>query len=55
VFLYFRTSDNQLYLADDNGYWMAPIPLGTAGILQNSQCAVDTALSSVAPASPPVN
>jgi hypothetical protein len=35
-----------IWLAGDAGNWPAPLILGTAGTLQNSQCAVNVGLSS---------
>jgi hypothetical protein len=45
--LYYRPN-NAIYLTNDPGTaWQTPVNLGTAGTLQNSQCSVNTAASSV--------
>jgi Beta-propeller repeat len=46
-YLYYLRSANSLYLANDAGdAWLAPMTLGQAGTLQNSQCSVNMAASS---------
>jgi hypothetical protein len=46
--LFYSRSSNQVFLANDSGAaWLGPLTLGTAGSLQNSQCAVHGAASSV--------
>ena len=48
-YLYYSRASNTLYLASDAGTaWLTPVVLGQAGTLQNSQCAVNPASSSVA-------
>jgi hypothetical protein len=52
-YLYYTRSDNKLYLHSDSGAALVgPISPGTAGTLQNSQCAVDGAASSVSGTGP---
>jgi hypothetical protein len=46
-YLYFVRSTNNFYLADNGGVWQGPLTLGSAGMLQNSQCSVNTGTSSV--------
>ncbi len=46
-YLYFVHSTNGFYLASDAGVWQGPLTLGSSGILQNSQCSVNTGASSV--------
>jgi hypothetical protein len=45
-FVYYARSANSIYMANDNGVFQGPIPLGVGGVLQNSQCAVDAGASS---------
>ncbi len=45
-YLYFPRALNEIYLASDTGAWQGPIPLGSTGTLQNSQCSVNLAASS---------
>jgi hypothetical protein len=37
---------NEIYLASDAGVWQGPLTLGSAGTLQNSQCALNPGASS---------
>jgi hypothetical protein len=47
-YLYYTRTDNKLYLHDDAGSTLtAPVTPGSAGTIQNSQCAVNGAASSV--------
>ncbi len=43
---YYTANADVMYLLDDGGSrWMGPIPFGTAGVLTNSQCALDMSRS----------
>ena len=45
---YYSRSGNALYLLNDAGSaWLGPVGVGTAGTLSNSQCAINTAATSV--------
>jgi hypothetical protein len=46
-YLYFERATNRVWLANDAGTWTGPIAVQTAGALQNSQCAIAGANSSV--------
>jgi hypothetical protein len=46
-YLYFVRAMNYLYLATNAGAWQGPQVIGSSGILQNSQCSVNTGSSSV--------
>jgi hypothetical protein len=45
-YLYYPRGLNEIYLASDAGVWQGPLPLGSTGTLQNSQCAVNAGASS---------
>ncbi len=45
-YFYYLPASNAIYLANDAGGWPAPLTLGSAGTLQNSQCSVDVGASS---------
>jgi hypothetical protein len=45
-YLYYPHGLNEIYLASDAGVWQGPLPLGSAGMLENSQCTVDVGASS---------
>ncbi|HLK21289.1 MAG TPA: hypothetical protein VKT81_20200, partial [Bryobacteraceae bacterium] len=46
-YLFYVQGVNQLYLASDGGVWQGPLTPGVAGTLQNSQCTLNAATSSV--------
>ena len=46
-YLYYWRASNLLYLLNDAGGWLEPLALGSAGLLQNTQCSVDVGNSSV--------
>lgn len=47
-YLYYVRASNALYLANDAGTaWLTPVTPGQSGTLQNSQCSVSSAASSV--------
>lgn len=45
-YLYYPRGLNEIYLASDTGVWQGPLPLGSTGTLENSQCAVNAGASS---------
>ena len=45
-YLYYPRGLNELYLASDTGVWQGPLPIGSAGTLQNSQCTLNVGASS---------
>jgi len=50
-YLYYLRSSNTLYLANDTATaWLAPVTLGSSSTLQNSQCSISAAGSSVSTA-----
>jgi hypothetical protein len=46
-YLYYSRGSNQIQLANDSGSFGAPLTVGTAGTMQNSQCTLDAGASSV--------
>ena len=46
-YLYFAVGSNLIYLATDSGGWQSPITVGQSATLQNSQCLLSGASSSV--------
>lgn len=46
-YLFYVKSANQMFLASDGGVWQGPLTPGVAGTLQNSQCILNGATSSV--------
>ena len=46
-YFYYARAANAIYLATDTGAWQGFLTIGTAGTMQNSQCAVDAGASSV--------
>ena len=50
-YLYYLRSSNSLYLANDTGTaWLSPVTLGSSSTLQNSQCSIGVAGSTVSTA-----
>jgi hypothetical protein len=45
-YLYYPRGLNEIYLASDAGVWQGPLPLGSSGTLENSQCTVNAGASS---------
>jgi hypothetical protein len=45
-YVYYPRGLNELYLASDTGVWQGPLPIGSAGTLQNSQCTLNVGASS---------
>src|SRR5262249_46611076 len=43
---YYDAGSGMIYFANDSGSWLAPVALGTATTLQNSQCSLDVSRSS---------
>lgn len=48
-YLFYVRAPNALYLANNSGAWQGPVTVGSANTLQNSQCSVNAAASSVTP------